>query len=106
MSLLRVDSLTQDDAILPELILHGLPMGCSFSGTAPIWLWYCRVHPARTAPAVQSHRQQFQAGTRTCIGPMGLQPPSGHISLLHCGLFHKPMEVWSVPAVPPALSLH
>jgi len=54
MSLLLVGSLPWDDAILPELIFLGLPMGCSSSGTAPTWLWYCRLHPAGTAPAVES----------------------------------------------------
>lgn len=37
LPLLYVRFLPQD-AVLPELVLHGLPTGCSFAGTALMWI--------------------------------------------------------------------
>ena len=51
LPLLYVRFLPQD-AVLPELVLHGLPAGCSFAGTALTWiLTMGPILPASSAPA-------------------------------------------------------
>ena len=64
------------DAVLPKLILCGLPIGCCSSGSAPTWL-------CTTEPILQSllqHRAQW-----------GAVPPG---FLLHYGLRMKLCSAW------------
>lgn len=58
-------------AALQALLLHG-------SGTAGSIL--------QELLQQSSHRERLQAETCACRGSIGLQPSSGHISLLHCEL--------------------
>ena len=94
------------DAVLPKLILRGLPTGSSSSRTAPTWLRTTGSIPQeQTAPAWVPHRRQFppdplllrgllSTGCSSGLGPAptgalhGPQPPPGHIHLLHRGLLH------------------
>lgn len=92
------------DAILPKLILRGLPTGSSSSRTAPTWLHTTGSIPqGQTAPARVPHewvaaaprllllRGLLSMGCSSSPGPApagalhGLQPPPDHIHLLHVG---------------------
>ena len=94
------------DAVLPKLILRGLSTGSSSSRTTPIWvLITASACQEQTAPARVPHGRQLppdplllcgllSTGCSSSPGPApaealhGLQPPPGHIHLLHRGLLN------------------
>lgn len=66
------------DAVLPQLILHGLPIGCSFPSTTPLW-------GCPTGPTVQECTAPAQGPTAPSGVLRGLQLLQPR-PLLSCGL--------------------